>query len=212
MKKQIKPKIDIHPETTALLLMHWQNDIATKGGKIAGTMPQRLKAEHIIDNMQAVLKYGRDKGMTIIYINAAHRPGYPEIPPKSGRMAGFLREARCLIKDTWGARVINRLKPRENEIMINNFSSSAFCYTELDLILRNKGITDIVLTGLLTNWIVESTARDGANRGYFIYTLEDCCRGMNKEMHDWAIKNTLGEISIIITSKEFVSALDNFSI
>ena len=58
--------------------MHWQNDLAAPSGKLAKDMPERLAAAHTIENTQAVLKASREKGMLVIYVNASHRPGYPE--------------------------------------------------------------------------------------------------------------------------------------
>jgi nicotinamidase-related amidase len=97
----------------------------------------------------------------------------------------------------------------EDDIVINNYSSSGFCYTELDLILRSKDITHLVLSGVATNWAVESTARDGSNRGYVIYTLSDCCNSLNQEMHDWRLKNILPALGTVIDSKAYIDALRN---
>ena len=79
MENKNAAKITIDPARTALLLLHWQNDIATPGGKAAGDMPERLAAAHTIEHTQSALKATREKGMLVIYVNAAHRPGYPEI-------------------------------------------------------------------------------------------------------------------------------------
>jgi ureidoacrylate peracid hydrolase len=135
-------EINIDPSKTALLLLHWQNDLAARGGKAAGDMLERLTASHTIEHAQAVLKTSREKGIPVIFVNASHRPGYPEIAAKTGPMASHLVEAGVLIRGTWGAEVIDQLKPRADEIVIYNYSTSGFCYTEMDIILRNKGITE----------------------------------------------------------------------
>lgn len=202
-----KAEITIDPAKTALLLLHWQNDIAARGSKAAGDMPERLAAAHTIEHTQAVLKATREKGMLVIYVNGSHRPGYPEIAAKPFPIASHLVEAGVLVRGTWGAEVIDQLKPRADEIVIYNYSTSGFCYTELDIILRNKGITDIVLTGLATNWVVESTARDGANRGYFIYILKDCCNSSSDEMHNWTLMNILPSLSVVLDSETYIAAL-----
>jgi nicotinamidase-related amidase len=207
MDKKDEAIITIDPAKTALLMLHWQNDIAAPGGKIASDMLKRLAAAHTIEHTQAVLKATRGKGMLVIFVNAGHRPGYPEMAAKPHPLAVHLVEAGVLIRGTWGAEVIDQLKPLDNEIVVYNYSSSGFCNTELDLILRNKGITDLVLTGLATNWIVESTARDGANRGYFIYTLKDCCLSINDEMHNWTLTNILPLLGVVLDSKAYITAL-----
>jgi nicotinamidase-related amidase len=206
-EKNSETAITIDPAKTALLLIHWQNDIAAPGGKIAGNIPERLAVAHTIEHTQAVLKASREKGMLIVFINGSHRPGYPEAPARPSPLMTHLIEAGSVVRGTWGAAVIDQLKPLADEIFIDNSSASGFYSTELDVILRGKGITNIVLSGFATNWAVESTARDGANRGYFIYTLEDCCNSLSDEMHKWTLTNIFPVLGIVLDSKAYVAAL-----
>ena len=205
--KQAEEPIIIDPARTALLLLHWQNELAAPGGKLAGEMLERLAVAQTVEHTQAVLQATRNKGMLIIYVNAGHRQDYPEVPAKRGPLMEQLADMGAMIRGTWGAKVIDDLKPMEDEILVNNYSTSAFCYTELELILRTKGITDLVLTGLVTNFVVESTARDATGRGFFIYTLSDCCHGFTDEMHHWSLTNILPAFGRILTSNEYITAL-----
>jgi nicotinamidase-related amidase len=206
---QHNTEIAIDPRKTALLLLHWQNDMASPSGNTAQDMPERLKAAHTIEYTQAVLEATRKKEMPVVYVNAAHRPGYPEMPAGCAPLSTRLAERGVGIKGTWGAEVIDELKPLGNDIIVDNSSTSGFCYTDLDLILRNKGITDIVLSGVATNFVVESTARDGFNMGYRVFTLEDCCLSLNDEMHNWTITNILSFIGWVIDSNTYIAALQH---
>ena len=208
---QNNTEIAIDPGKTALLLLHWQNDIASPAGKNANDLPKRLKAAGIIEHTQAVLEASRKKEIPVVYVNAAHRPGYPEMPANCSPMSTMLAELGVMIKGTWGAGVIDELKPADNDIIVDNSSTSGFCYTDLDLILRNKGITDIILSGLATNFVVESTARDGFNMGYRVFTLEDCCMSLNEEMHNFSITNILSFIGWVIDSNTYTAALQRTS-
>jgi nicotinamidase-related amidase len=205
VKNEVAATID--PVKTALLMLHWQKDVADPASRIAGDLPQRLKAAHIVENTHAVLKASREKGVVVIYVNANHRPGYPEMGPRRFPMADHLFEAGVLVKGTWGAEVIEPLEPAAGDIIVDNYSSSGFCYTDLDLILHNKGVTDLVLSGIATNWVVESTARDGANHGYFVYTLKDCCAGPSDEMHDWTLTNILPSLGAVLSAADYIAAL-----
>jgi len=207
MEKKNEDDIIINPSGAALILLHWQNDLAAPAGKMARDMPNRLASDHTIENLQAVLQAARDKELLVIYINAGHRPGYPEVPPNNSGLSRSIAKSGGLIRGTWGAEVIDQLKPLTDEIIIYNSSPSAFAYTELELILRNKGITDLVLSGLVTNWVVESTAREAASRGYKVYTLSDCCQGVNEEMHHWSLTNILSAVGTVIDHKTFVASL-----
>jgi ureidoacrylate peracid hydrolase len=207
MEKNNEMAITIDPAKTALLLIHWQNDIAAPGGKIAGNIPERLAAAHTIEHTQTILKASREKGMLVVFISGSHRPGYPEAPVGPSPLMTHLIEAGSVIRGTWGAEIIDQLKPLAGEIFIDNSSTSGFYSTELDVILRNKGITNLVLSGFATNWAVESTARDGANRGYFIYTLKDCCNSLSDEMHNWTLTNIFPVLGIVLDSKAYIVAL-----
>jgi nicotinamidase-related amidase len=204
-----KTEFTIDPARTALLLLHWQNDIAAPGGKIVGNMLERLAVSHTIEYTQTVLTATRKKGMLVVYVLGGHRPGYPELPPKLSPMSQMIKESGACLLGTWGSETIDQLKPADNEIVIYSHSSSAFSHTELDIILRNKSITDLVLTGIATNWIIEGTARDGTNRGYFIHILKDCCESHSDELHNWSMTNILPNLGAVIDSKSYIAALQS---
>jgi nicotinamidase-related amidase len=200
-------KLTIDPAKTALLLLHWQNDLVSPKGKFAGDLPKLIEAAQNIENTQAVLKASREKGVFVIYVVLSYRPGYPEFPADIGGIAGHVKEAKAFLRGSWGAEPIDQLKPLENEPVVFNSSSDAFCYTDLELIFRNRGIKNLVITGMCTNFVVESTARGALNRCYSACVLEDCCNSFNRGMHDWAIKNILPSFATISNSKAYIEAL-----
>jgi nicotinamidase-related amidase len=95
----------------------------------------------------------------------------------------------------------------KDEVVVLNYSPNGFGYTELDLILRNHSITDVVLTGLVTNWVIETTARDAFCKGYFVYTLADCCNSWSDEAHNWSLTNILPMLGAVSDSKSYIKAL-----
>lgn len=200
----------LDPSKTALILLHWQKEIASPEGRNSEGLMERLRVSGTIEHTQAVLKASREKGMLVVYINGVHRPGYPELAARNVPLAKMMIDNGFMLKGTRGVEVIDQLKPVESDIVMDNFSTSGFCFTSLDLFLRNRGITNIVLTGIATNMAVESTARDGFNMGYYVYTLEDCCKSVTDEMHDWTIKNILSFFGFVIDSKSYISALKNY--
>ena len=195
--------------TTALLLLHWQNDLAKPEGNNAMGLPERIKAAHTIENTQTVLKASREKGILVAYVRAAFRPGMPELPEaeKHAPLASSIAATKSLVDGTWGAEIIDELKPTESELVINNHSTSGFCSTPLDLLLRNHGINTVVLSGLVTNFVVESTARDAFNRGYFVTILEDCVNSWSDEWHTWTLKNILPMLATVSNSEAYIDAL-----
>jgi len=201
-------EIAIDPTRTALLLLHWQNELVKPEGKLYGPLSKLLHAAHTVEHTMAVLKASRKRKMLITYINVSHRPGYPEISKRPAPLAAGLIKTQAFLRGTWGTEIIDELTPLKDEIVIFNHSTSAFIYTELDLLLRNHGITDVVLTGLATNWVVESTARDAFNRGYSVYTLGDCCYGSSEEAHNYSLANILPMLGVVIDSKAYIRGLE----
>jgi nicotinamidase-related amidase len=201
--------VNLKAKNWVLLCSRKQNDIATPRGKITGDMPEQLAAAHTIENTQAVLRASRQKGVLVVHAPAGHRPGYPELPAKLWPLSNLLTKTGALVRGTWGAEIIDQLKPLDDEIVVYNYSTSAFSHTELDIILRNKGISELVLSGLVTNWVVESTARDAVNRGYFVYILHDCCASHSDEMHNWTLTNILSNIGGVVDSKTYIAALQS---
>ena len=97
--------------------------------------------------------------MLVVYVNTSHRSDYLELPKKLAPLAAGLRNVQAFLTGTWGTEINDELSPMKNDIAISNSSTSAFFDTELNTLFRNQGITELVLSGLATNWVVESTAR-----------------------------------------------------
>jgi nicotinamidase-related amidase len=200
--------LDLDPRRTALLLLHWQNELVKPEGAISDPLCGILAAAGTVHHMQAALRASRSRGVFVVYVNVGHRPGYPEIGPDPAPLAAGLIKAQAFIRGTWGAEVIEELESLPDEIEIVNYSTSAFIYTELDLLLRNRGITTVVLTGLATNWVVESTARDANNRGYAVWTLSDCCNSSSQEAHAYCLTQTLPMLGVVCDSTAYTEALN----
>jgi nicotinamidase-related amidase len=194
----------IDPAKTALLLLHWQNEIVMPDGKRSSKFQARIKESQTIERTQSVLAVTREKGILVIYVNLCHRHGYPERSPGSFNLNESYTKLNAWLEGSWGVENIDQLKPLKNEIIVINYSPSAFCYTELDLILRNQGITDLVLSGIATNWVVENTAREGANRGYYIFTIRDCCNSFNDEMHNWPFIHIFPKLGRVLDSATYI--------
>lgn len=197
----------LEPSKTALLLIHWQNEIAAPEGRNSQDMPQRVREQGILARTQAVLDASRKRGMLVVYINGVHAPGYPELGARTVPLAAMLIARGSMQKGTWGVEVIDELKPVEGDIVLDNYSSSGFCGTPLDLILRNHGITNLVMSGIATHVAIESTTRDAFNLGYTVYTLEDCCTSTTQEIHEWSIKNTLSFFGFVIDAAGYMAAI-----
>ena len=200
--------VQIDPSKTALLIMDYQNDIVKPGGKFeASGLPARVKAAHNIENTKAVLDACREKGIFIIHVRAAFRPGAPSLPKMSAPQYMALRKSKALLEGTWGAEIIDELKPLPDEPVITKRTTSSFIGTDLDLLLRGREISHLVLTGIATGNVVEGTARDAVDLRYLITVIDDCCNSFTDEWHQWPLKNVLSQYATVIDSKKFIESL-----
>ena len=134
--------------------------------------------------------------------------GYNEI---SAHPYGILKgvvDGNAFVKGTWGAAITEELDPQDGDIVIEGKRGlDTFASTNLDFILRSKGISTIVLGGFLTNCCVESTMRSGYENGYEVITLSDCVAATSVEEHDNAIKYDYPMFSKPMTSGELIAEL-----
>jgi nicotinamidase-related amidase len=192
--------------TSALLLLHYQNGLVRHEGVFAfsGTAAQ-VEKHGCLEKTASVLEAARGAGIPVIYVNIAFRPGFPELKKPTYPLIESIQERNAFLRGSWDAAVPEELEPQPEDIEVINFDSSAFSHTDLDCILRAKGVKHLFLAGIATNWVVESTTRYGAELGYDVTVLRDCCQGFSDELHDFAIVQTLPYYATIATSADFVS-------
>ncbi len=189
---------------SAFLVLHFQNGVAHPDGVWGKYLSPQVQKNGSIENTKRALSAARDNGMLVVYVNIAWRPGYPELPDNT---CDLLKEAKdnneCLV-GSWGAEVIDELQPAENEIVVINFGSDGFEGTDLDLILRNRRINNIYVTGQCIEHVVATTVKRAVNMGYTATVLKDCTSGFTDQNYD-AMLDILPLYAGLTTADEFVS-------
>jgi nicotinamidase-related amidase len=202
----MSPSID--PAASALLVLHYQNGLVRHEGVFAFSGSAAQVEKHgCLEKTAAVIGACRRAGMPVIYVNIEFRPGFPELKKPTYPLIESIQERNAFLRGSWDAAVPDELKPEPEDIVVINFDSSAFSHTDLDGILRARDTKRLFLAGIATNWVVESTTRYGAELGYDITVLEDCCQGFSDELHDFAIEKTLPYYATITNSGEFLATL-----
>jgi nicotinamidase-related amidase len=198
----------IDPKTSAVVLIEYQNDFTSEGGALHGAVSEVMDKTDMLANTKRVVDAAREAGVPVMHAPITFAKGYGEI---SSHPYGILKgvvDGECFVKDTWGAAIIDELTPQEGDIVIEGKRGlDTFASTNLDFILRSKGIKTLVLGGFLTNCCVESTMRSGYENGYEVMTLTDCMAATSPEEHDNAIAYDFPMFSKPTTSKEFVNEL-----
>ena len=176
--------LSLDPAQSALIVVDMQNAYATKGGYLDLAGFDITGAQAAIDSIAVAVTAARKAGMTVIYFQNGWDPDYVEAGGpgspnfhKSNALKTMRRRPELagtlLAKGTWDYALVDALTPQHGDIVIAKSRYSAFYNTQLDSILRARGIRTLVFTGIATNVCVESTLRDGFFLEYFGIVLED---------------------------------------
>ncbi len=199
----------IDPSTTAVVLIEYQNDFTSDGGVLHGAVSEVMAKTDMMENTKRVVEKAREAGATVMHAPITFAEGYHEL---SSHPYGILKgvvDGNAFVKDSWGAAIVDELSPAAGDIVIEGKRGlDTFASTNLDFILRSKGIKTLVLGGFLTNCCVESTMRSGYENGYQVITLSDCLAATSVEEHDNALKFDYPMFSTPMTSSEFIDAVD----
>jgi len=196
------------PKTTAVVLIEFQNDFTSDGGALHGAVEDVMASTHMLENAKRVADEARAAGATVIHAPISFADGYHEITDHPyGILAGVV-DNKAFVKGTWGADIVDDLEPQADDIVIEGKRGlDTFASTNLDFILRSKGITTVALGGFLTNCCVESTMRSAYEKGFDVVTLTDCVAATSQPEHDNAIQYDYPMFSRPMTSEEFTSSL-----
>ncbi len=206
--------ISLKPDQSALLFVDVQNFAAhPKGAEFSGLTSNEFTDRYgwffneletrVIPNMQAIQSACRNSNIEVMYttIESLTRDGRDR--SLDYKITGF-----NVPKGSWDGKVISQLEPYEDEIVLPKTSSSVFVSTHIDYILRNLGVKQLVISGLITDQCVESAIRDACDLGYLVTEVTDACLTYNRERHDNSLKTIRGYCRQV-TSKELLEELAN---
>src|ERR1700683_1886173 len=197
------------PKRTAVVLIEYQNDFTTDGGVLHGAVAEVMDKTGMLENTKRVVEKAREAGATVMHAPITFAEGYNEL---SSHPYGILKgvvDGNAFVKDSWGAAITDELAPEAGDIVIEGKRGlDTFASTNLDFILRSKGIKTLVLGGFLTNCCVESTMRSGYENGYEVITLSDCVAATSEAEHDNALRFDFPMFSKPMTSTEFIASID----
>lgn len=209
------------PGSTALVCIDFQRDFVEPGGfgESLGNDVSLLRST--IEPTQAVLAAFRARGGMVIHTREGHRPDLADLfPSKRDRGNPSLRigdegpMGRLLVRGSRGHDIVPELAPIEGEVVLDKPGKGSFYGTDLETILRARGITHLVVTGVTTEVCVQSTVREANDRGFDCLVLADCTGSYFPEFYEAALSMFSAQGGIVCwvgDSADLLSAMDGGS-
>lgn len=198
-------EVPLVPALSALLFIDVQNfSVRREGGEFAGHTPDEIDTRfgayfnHLeteaIPAMQRLQAAFRRAGIEVMYTTIESLTLDGRDRSLDYKVTGF-----HVPRGSWDGKVIDELAPGEDEIVLPKTSSSVFVSTHVDYILRNLGVKQLVLAGLLTDQCVESAVRDACDLGYLVTLVTDACASITPERHENSLRTIKGYCRQITT-------------
>ena len=159
-----------------------------------------LKKNRTLENTAGAIRKARAAGVPIAYVRVGFSADYRECPPKSRIFQGA-KKAGLFKLASWGTEVHPLLAPQPGDFDIVKHRVSPFYATALEPILRAHGVRRLYVCGVSTSGAVLSAAKDGHDRDYEVFVLEDCSAALTEESH-MAVIEQMNRMTTIVTSKD----------
>lgn len=194
----------VDPKTAALIVVDVQNDFCSRGGFFDLLGQDLSSIQGAIPRIKELISQAHRAGVTVIFVQAVYDPEF--ISPVFAEQ----RERRGrpdLVPCRTGTSGIDffEVRPLPGDLTVRKHRYSAFIGTDLDLILRSRGIKTLVMAGVATNVCVESTARDGFMHDYHIVFLDDCCATTDKDLHASTLENISRYFGLVCPAEEVIN-------
>ncbi|SNT76748.1 isochorismatase family cysteine hydrolase [Paracoccus seriniphilus] len=200
-------EVPILPLQAALLFIDVQNFGADrKGAEFAGLSESELEQKygwyfdrlenHVVPKMQRLQAASRAAGVEVMYTTIESLTLDGRDRSLDYKITGF-----NVPKGSWDGKVINAIAPVGDEILLPKSSSSVFVSTHIDYILRNLGVRQLIISGLITDQCVESAIRDACDLGYLVTQVTDACLTYSQERHDNSLRAIKGYCRQVTTDQ-----------
>ena len=209
------PSFQLSPQHTALVVVDLQYASGSRShglGRRLEELGRAIEGDYrftriettVVPNVQRLLSVARDTGTRVVYLTVGSElPDYSDLPRHMLGLAEW-------VGNTAGRReheILDEVKPRQGELVLNKTTTSGFNSAPLDHALRAFGVQSVVIVGISTNSCVETTARDAADLGYETLVVEDACGAARQEYHEATLISLRRQFGRVASTDEVIGEL-----
>ena len=176
------------------------NDLVHEDGPSKKTYGPELARRNTVANTAEAIRKAREAGVKIGYVRIGFSADYRECPPNSRIFQGA-KKAGMFKLGGWGTEVHPALAPQQGDFDIIKHRVSPFYATSLEAILQAQQIKRLYVSGVSSSGAVLSAAKDGHDRGYDVFVLDDCCCALNESQHQ-AVIDQVKRMTTVLTAAE----------
>jgi ureidoacrylate peracid hydrolase len=198
--KTLKERCD--PRYAALIVVDVQNDFVSPEGSAGKRGDDVGAAMAMIPNLTGIIDQARRVGLTIIYIRTTHSD-WTDTASWIYRTSQKSGLSTCR-EGSWGAEFYDGIAPLPTERVVIKHRYSAFINTDLNTVLKARGIQSVLVCGVATNVCVETTARDGYMYDYYVTMIDDCSAAYDAKLHMSTLENIRRHFGLVASSNQII--------
>ena len=174
---------------TVVIAMHYQNEVLDPRGKIkVGVAAENSNRFAVKQNAARLLNSAREQGIPVISVRIAFNPGHADVIQNCKIFRDVVANG-AMVEGNWGTEFYEGLGPLDGEFVVKHSRVNAFYGSQLEEILRVLKAERLIMAGIATNSVVETSARHAADMGYEVIVASDACSCARPDLHDASLEN-----------------------
>jgi nicotinamidase-related amidase len=185
----------VDPRHTALLVIDVQNDLCQEDCRA------------MVPRLEQLISAARKAGVYVVYIqNTTYPQGMSNSASETARRKRLGMRSEVTVNGTWGEKFVDQIAPQPNDPVVRKHRMSSFVGTDLDMLLRCRGIQSVVCTGVATHGCVMNTAYSAVGYDYYVAVVEDCVAAGRRDLHDGALFLLKNGVHYVVGSAALIEA------